>query len=454
MKILLVRPRPHKDTIGLKHVMICEPLELEYLVSNIPADLKANYSVHIVDMILEKRAYRKILLKMKPDLVLLTGYITHVGTIKSMSGITKKILPGVITGVGGVHGEVAPEDFTDPQIDLVFGRNAVVAFQRTLRSLAAGKSIENIQEEIYETSKEELDFEIIPPDRDSVSAYRSRYYYMFHNPCALIKTSYGCPYSCSFCFCREITEGRYYSRSMESVMDELEQIPEEEVYIVDDDFLFGREKLEKFMELLVERSINKKFLVYGRADFIAENRDIMGKLKEAGLRAVIVGIESIRDSDLVDYNKNTSRTINEKCIEILRDLNIELYATMIIPLDFSKKDFKELTGWLREEKITFVNLQPLTPLPGTGIFEQYRDKLLYDVSEHHVFDMAHVVLAPEKMSVRMFYIRLLLSYYRIVLRPVNTVRLIKEHGISANLRMLKGSQMVGLQYMKKIVRGY
>jgi hypothetical protein len=65
-----------------------------------------------------------------------------------------------------------------------------------------------------------------------------------------------------------------------------------------------------------------------------------------------------------------------------------------------------------------------------------------------------VVLRPERMSVRRFYVRLLLSYYRVVIRPVNILRLVRRYGLWANLRMLKGSQMVGLQYMKKIMRGY
>ena len=30
MNILLVKPRPHKDSINLQSFMLCEPLELEY----------------------------------------------------------------------------------------------------------------------------------------------------------------------------------------------------------------------------------------------------------------------------------------------------------------------------------------------------------------------------------------------------------------------------------------
>jgi len=42
--------------------------------------------------------------------------------------------------------------------------------------------------------------------------------------------------------------------------------------------------------------------------------------------------------------------LNEKCIKILKELDIELYATLIIPLDFSKKDFTDLTKWLVDGK--------------------------------------------------------------------------------------------------------
>ena len=53
MKALLIRPKPDKETIGLQHVMICEPLELEYLVSNVPEDLADEVTVKIYDFILE-----------------------------------------------------------------------------------------------------------------------------------------------------------------------------------------------------------------------------------------------------------------------------------------------------------------------------------------------------------------------------------------------------------------
>ena len=451
MKVLLVRPRPHKETIGLQHVMICEPLELEYLAANIPDDIKDQIHLEIVDMILEKTGFEEILVRKKPDFVLFTGYITHVGLIQLMAKAAKEINPQVKTGAGGVHAEVVPEDFRSEHIDFVYAKNALEDFNLSLRALLKDKSVQVINEEINRGQRK-TSFDYRHPDRGSVKKYRKKYYYMFHNPCALIKTSFGCPYKCSFCFCREITGGKYFTRPMDDIIDELSAIQEEEVYIVDDDFLYDRNKLGNFIEKIKEHKIKKKFLVYGRADFIAGNEDIIRDLKTIGLQAVIVGIESVRAGDLKDYKKGTSVEINEKCIKILESLDIELYATLIIPMDFTKKDIKELTSWLRDLNVKFVNLQPLTPLPGTDIFDRYEKALLVEREDFEVWDMAHVVLKPDHMTIRAFYGEILKAYYRVVMRPKHLVRLIKKYGIKANIKMLAGSSFVTLQYAQKIIR--
>lgn len=454
MKVLLVRPRPDKETIGLQHVMICEPLELEYLVSNIPEDLRSEVEVEIVDMILEKESYESILARVRPTLVVFTGYITHVGIIKRMCSAAKSLLPGVLTGVGGVHAEVVGMDFLSKDIDFIYSRNGIDGFNITLRGMLENKSAEEIKALLEDMGEKKRSFDYKHPDRRSVSKYRKGYYYMFHSPCALIKTSYGCPYNCSFCFCKEITDGTYFARDLEDVVEELAAIPEKEIYIVDDDFLFNKERIRTFLRLLQERGIEKNFLVYGRADFVASQEDILREFKKQGLQAVIVGIESIRAGDLEGYNKKTDKEMNEKAIQVLKKLDIELYATLILPTDFDRVDFKELTAWLRKLKVRFVNLQPLTPLPGTEIFEQYSDQFLYPRERYEMWDMAHVVLEPQGMGIRAFYWEIVKAYYRIIMRPKHILALIKKYGVRQNLKMLLGSSAVSLQYLMKVMRGY
>ncbi len=446
-----MRPKPDSETIGLQHVMICEPLELEYLVSNVPKEISNMVDLKIIDMIIEKESYESIIERESPEFIVFTGYITHVNLIKDLSKVAKMLLKNVKTGVGGVHAEVVPEDFNSPYIDFIYNSNGIDSFNETLIGLVGKKSIDEIKNNIIKIGPKKTNFNYNHPNRKSTDKYRKSYYYMFHNPCALIKTSFGCPYNCSFCFCKEITDGKYFTRDMEDVMDELEGISEEEIYIVDDDFLHSPKRLDLFINSLKARNINKKYLVYGRADFIVENEDLLSRLKDSGLQAVIVGIESVRSQDLKDYQKGTTKEINEKAIKILQNLDIELYATLIIPLDFTKRDFNQLTEWLKTLNVRFVNLQPLTPLPGTDIFHQYIDKLLVKREDHEVWDMAHVILKPEHMTIRKFYMEILKSYYKVVMRPKHVIALIKKYGWKENWKMLMGSSFVSWQYLKKIV---
>ncbi len=452
LRILLLRPRPPKETIGLQHVMICEPLELEYLVGNID---KAKASVKIIDMILEKKPIEFFINKYKPHIVGMTAYITHVGAVKEMARKIKCLSNQTLTVVGGVHAEVVPEDFTSKYIDCIICSNPVETFIKIIDRVRAGGDIKEI-EGTYAKGKKHVrtpSYNILPPDRSSVKKYRKKYYYMFHNPCALIKTSLGCPYTCSFCFCKEITGGKYFARKIDEVMEELESIKEREIYIVDDDFLFNEDRLNLFCDELEKRNIHKRFLVYGRADFIASHEKVIGRLSRHGLSAVIVGVESVREKDLKDFNKRSSLENNEKAIRILQKYGIELYATMILQPDFTKKDFKQIEDYIIGMNVSFVNLQPLTPLPGTEIYDDYKDKILVSRKDYAMWDLAHIVLEPKYMSIRQYYYQIIKTYARIVLRPDNIIKMLKKYGIKEVAKMWWGSQFVSLQYIGKIIRG-
>ncbi|RKW38108.1 MAG: radical SAM protein [Lachnospiraceae bacterium] len=452
LRILLLRPRPPKETIGLQHVMICEPLELEYLVGNID---KTKASVKIIDMILEKKPIEFFINKYKPHIVGMTAYITHVGAVKEMARKIKRLSNKTITVVGGVHAEVVPEDFASKYIDCIICSNPVETFIKIIDRVRAGEDTKEI-EGTYVKGKKHIrtsSYNILPPDRSSVKKYRKKYYYMFHNPCALIKTSLGCPYTCSFCFCKEITGGKYFARKIDEVMEELESIKEREIYIVDDDFLFNENRLNLFCDELEKRNIHKRFLVYGRADFIASHEKVIGRLSRHGLSAVIVGVESVREKDLKDFNKRSSLENNEKAIRILQKYGIELYATMILQPDFTKKDFRQIEDYIIGLNVSFVNLQPLTPLPGTEIYDDYKDKILVSRKDYAMWDLAHIVLEPKYMSIRQYYYQIIKTYARIVLRPDNIIKMLKKYGIKEVAKMWWGSQFVSLQYIGKIIRG-
>ena len=267
-----------------------------------------------------------------------------------------------------------------------------------------------------------------------------------------MKTSFGCPFSCSFCFCRQITDGRYYARDLDEVIEELKTIVEEEVYIVDDNFLVDRNRILDFCRLLEENGLKRKFLIYGRADFIAENEDVIRLFAKKGLRAVIVGLESCEQEELKEYNKQSSVDVNEKAVRVLKDAGVECYATLILGLDWRDREFDSLYKWLRKLELKFINLQPFTPLPGTPLYDDYKDELAVTREEHEKWDLAHLVVRPRRISTRRYYWNIVKLYYRITMNPKNIVKMIRQYGILQNIKLSLGAMSITWQYIKKIVR--
>ena len=449
MKILLVRPRPSSQTIGLQHVMLVEPLELEIL----SVLCRSHDEVTLADLILEKKSIDHFLKIVKPDILCLTGYITNVTTIKSYCRTAKKLDPGIKTIVGGVHCEVCPEDFRDESIDFRVVRNASSVFTDLLDHIEYGKSLPAVvlshdgNQDI--AGLPDFDFRVPFPDREITRKYRKKYFYIFHDRVALIKTSFGCPYNCNFCFCTRITGGLYRQRPLDEVINELESITEKEIYIVDDDFLTDKNRLLSFIEKIRERDIRKRYLVYGRADFISKHPDVIEKLKEIGLRTVIIGFESFSQDELDAYDKNADVRHNEEAMHVLNRLKIDCYATIIVSPGWDRADFRHMTQKVKELGIHFVNLQPLTPLPGTGI-EIPEEDLLISPEEFEKWDLAHVSVRPEKMDTAEFYKEIISAYMSIIYQPRILLKYLISYSPRMLWKMLSGSIRVQRQYQEKI----
>jgi len=449
MRIMFVRPRPSNETIGLQHLMVVEPLELEVL-----AALKRSFDeVIVVDMILESMDISYFIEKYNPELFCVTGYISNVNTMISYCSTAKKIVPGVKTIVGGVHCEVCPEDLDHPSIDFRVIRNPALVFTQILEHIDGNdelpKGVLLAGEIVNENELPDFDFSVPRPDRKVVERYKDQYFYIFHNKVELIKTSFGCPYTCSFCFCRIITKGKYYQRSVEDVIEELSELAEKEIYIVDDDFLVDKKWLELFVRLSKEKKLNKHYLVYGRADFIANHPVLMHELSQIGLKTVIVGFESFSDEELADYNKKTDVQLYRKTMDVLHRENIDCYATIIVPPQWKKSDFNHMIRTIRSLGIYFVNLQPLTPLPKTGV-EYPDDQLLINRKEYEKWDLAHISIRPDHMSVADFYNEILRAYFKILYRPKAIWKYLVSYDFSMLIRMLKGGYKVSKQYRRKI----
>lgn len=427
--------------------MVVEPLELEVLAATLPK----KHEVRIVDMILESADLEEFIQEFNADVMAVTGYITHMGVIQDYCRRAKEVNPKLVTVAGGVHIEKNAGDADSPWIDFRVVRNAVIVFpallefvegnrvERPAGVLAPGESVGELPP---------LDFSFPQPRRDLTRRYRDRYFYVFHNKVAALKTSFGCPAQCSFCYCREITDGRYFERPMTDVLDELEGIDQTEIFIIDDNFLASRRRLTDFLAGLDARGVDKHYLVFGRADFIIKYPDLMERFQKKGLRTVIVGLESFDDDELTDMKKSVTAADNEQALDILRELGIGCYASIILNPDWDREDFARLRSKVRELGILFANYQPLTPLPGTAMTVEAED-LVIDRKQYSHWDLAHLVVRPGRMSAREYYGEIIKLYTASVVHPLTVFRHL-QYPLKDVLRISTGAFRVWRQYRRKM----
>jgi hopanoid C-3 methylase len=456
MRILFVRPPLPPHTIGLRHIMICEPLELEYAAAGLPA----HHEVQIMDLILEK-GFERRLKQFQPNIVATSCYITGVNEVIKICRKTKLWNRGCVTIAGGVQASRVPEDFADSSVDCIVKGDGTTMMPEIVEALDKGESLRTIAGLAFPVAAGEVehskgkaympDADVLPlPRRELVSHLKHRFYYLQHQPVATMKTTWGCWYKCNFCYTWRITDGHVYSRSPESIVIELEQIEAEDVYIVDDIFLINKSRLHTLAELIKEKNIHKKFLVYSRADFIAENEDVISEWAGLGLHAVFIGLEAATNKELDSMNKESTVDYNHAAVAMLKKYKVDTYGSLIPNPDYDAEDWNRLWDFIEETGLYYVNVSPLTPLPGAVIWDQYKDKVSVPRSAHGLWDFSHAVL-PTKVPVKEYYRNLMKLYAKTVLNisraQHNAQRTLPTIWSLKYFRMLWGVLKIGRQFI-------
>jgi|LSQX01.1.fsa_nt_gb radical SAM superfamily enzyme YgiQ (UPF0313 family) len=444
MKVLLIRPQaPNK--LSFINILDNEPLELEYLYTELQ---HRGIESYIYDGLIENTSVKDTISRENPDVVAVTGYITQQKLMIEYCRIAKENNSNTITIVGGVHVQRNFEAFYHDSIDYLLRSESVFAFGE----LITGADLAEINGLIYKQDGRFIQNELVPidinslpiPDRSFFNKHKSKYHYLHLQEVATIKTAFSCPYSCNFCYCTLLAGGKYRARDLSLVIEELKTIESQNIQIVDDDFLVDKTRLLEFIRLVRENKIEKTFICYSRADFVASNEDLVRELRSIGFMYFLVGLEAISNEELVAMNKQVNIDENRRCIEVLRNANAHCIALMIAPLSADKEYFRKLYDFVKETKLLYVTVSMFTPIPGTPLYEEYKDRIVSDDIED--YDFLHLVLEPEKLTRQQFY----KEYNKLILRLYN---LAKKSGIYDFMDIEFYKNML-TGYLKRKMRGY
>lgn len=440
MKVALIQPS-QGHYIGFHHVALTEPLGLEAVAGALDS-----HDLCMLDMRLD-RNLENFLTTNKPDAVgVAIPFTTAVYAGQEVLKTVHRILPKAFTFVGGHHAALNPSDFLDRCDVIVTGEGEEVA-PELLACVEAGEDYFDIKgltflkdgEPVFTGERPLIsNLNRLPlVNREITKPYAERYFFRDMVPVTMIETARGCPYRCTFCSVWKFNRGRYRQKSPERVLEEIKLAPTEHILFSDDNFMSNVSRTNRIAELIKESGIKKNYGCQARTDTIAKHPDMIRRLRDAGLRWVLIGFESFDEEHLAKLNKKNNVEANMEAVKVLHDNNIEIWAAFIVDPDFGRSDFRLLQKYIRKLKVSSCQITVLTPLPGTDLFAEKLHQLTS--KNYELFDFFHAVL-PTKLPLKQFYREFCKLYRRVSLAP-NIKTVIKSPSSFSLDNIVQGIQL-------------
>jgi radical SAM superfamily enzyme YgiQ (UPF0313 family) len=415
MKILLINPPNSGKSIpeekygidSIKQIFRGEPLALEVLAGNL-----TDFEVRIVDLKAAPESLSAVLTDFRPDVVGITGVTCEANSVRKIASEVKESC-GAKVVVGGIHASSDPEFFNHLDIDHVVVGLGKSSFRELLLAMADGRGEIDIpgvastspgrplQFSPRQYSKDDL-VDNRPPAYELVSEYRSNYYLPnLKLDMGFVVTAFGCPFNCSFCCIRGLTDGRYLTHQVDSVIRDIGLLGEIPMIRLLDANTFGDPAhAARLCTAIQEAGINKHFLADVRSDTVVKHPELMQQWKDAGLRAVIIGFEEISDEGLKKMNKANLAAVNTESISILHDIGITIIGDFIVSPDYTDDDFEKLGVYIRDNEVDLPMITVMTPLPGTAMHKEMRQQIIIDDLDYYTLTNAVV---PTRLSEERFY---------------------------------------------------
>lgn len=222
------------------------------------------------------------------------------------------------------------------------------------------------------------DLDSIPFAAEFIRDYLSVDDYYFaasRNPAIQIFTGRGCPARCNFCVYPQTMHGhKYRLRSVDNVIAEyryiVENLPKvKEIIIEDDTFTVNKPRVIEFCDKMIATGLNKRlpWMCNARVNLDLET---MKKMKAAGCKLIIPGIESVDQKILNNIHKGTTVEQIESYIANAHKAKLMVHACYMVGNNGETMQTMHdtLNAALRYKTDT-AQFYPLIPYPGTEAYE-------------------------------------------------------------------------------------
>lgn len=195
---------------------------------------------------------------------------------------------------------------------------------------------------------------------------------------ALVMSSRGCPYTCSYCYrqhrVRRCHSMRYFVDHLEFLRDRFGL----RAFRIDDEvFTLDRARCLAICEEILRRGLDITFDCYSRVNRF--DHELAAALRRAGCRMVWFGIESGADELLASMNKGQTAALAARAVAEAKRAGLAVCCNVLVgyPGETQETILRTLLflGQLRPDRLS---VQRLRVMPGTEVFEHCREQGVMD----------------------------------------------------------------------------
>ncbi len=216
----------------------------------------------------------------------------------------------------------------------------------------------------------------------------------------MVQTSRGCPFDCSFCSVTGMFGKKLRYRSVEAILSELRQYDTRHhfVFFCDDNFTANKRRARELLEAMIAEKLHFRWSTQVRAD-LARDPDLVRLMRRAGCHTVFIGFESVNARSLTEMKKSQNLEDISNAIRVVQAAGIHIHGMFVFGFEEDDWDTVEATvGFIRNMRLTSVQLLILTPLPGSELYQRLEAEKRISSFDWNLYDTQHVVYRPARFT--------------------------------------------------------